>query len=127
MHDICFHGNNTHNTVCQEFTICRVVPLSAMDRRPDLRELQEHVRTNKWHPLGLQLGLKDGDLVAIRQQYSSVDDCRRAMFSVWLDTTPEASRRELVKALKTVSVAENFMAKQYEAFIHGFPDSTHGM
>ena len=36
-----------------------------MDDRPELAELVDNVRTNKWHELGLQLNLEDNDLVAI--------------------------------------------------------------
>ena len=89
-----------------------------MDGRPELSELQNRVMTIKWEALGLQLGLKNDELVAIREQrLSNIAACRREMFALWLRTKPNASRRQLVDALKTDSVAEVYMAEQYEKYI----------
>ena len=96
-----------------------------MDDRPDLAELVEHVRTNKWHELGLQLNLEDNDLVAIRRQFHHVvSECRREMFSNWLTNTTDASRKQILKALRTRAVSEIYMAKQYELYIKQLPPTT---
>ena len=89
-----------------------------MDERPNLAELQEQVRTNNWHELGLQLTLEENDLVAISTQYrGSVVDCRREMFRQWLDNTSNPTRKQLLAALKKRAVSEIYMAKKYEEYI----------
>ena len=89
-----------------------------MDVRPELSEIQNRVMTIKWEALGLQLGLKNDELVAIRQQrLSDIADYRKEMFALWLQTKPNASRQQLLDALRTNSVAEVYMAEQYEKYI----------
>ena len=96
-----------------------------MDDRPELAELVEHVRTNKWHELGLQLHLEDNDLVAIRRQcHHNISECRREMFSNWLTNTTDASRKQILKALRTRAVSEIYMAKEYEQYINQLPPTT---
>ena len=96
-----------------------------MDDRPELAELVENVRTNKWHELGLQLNLEDNDLVAIRRQcHHVISECRREMFSNWLTNTTDASRKQILKALKTRAVSEIYMARQYELYIKQLPPTT---
>ena len=95
-----------------------------MEERPPLPELDNHVRTIKWHSLGLQLGLEENDLLAI-SPHLPIDDCRRAMFNLWLSNT-NATRRQLIEALKTAAVKENHMANEYEGYIISL-QSFHGM
>ena len=94
-----------------------------MDGRPKLSELQESVRTPKWYNLGLQLDLEDNVLEEIAKQNGrDVDDCRRAMFSLWLRTSSKPTRKQLLYALRTKSVAEIPIADEYERSFQ-----THGM
>ena len=89
-----------------------------MSRRPELAELENHVRTNEWHAVGLQLQLEENDLVAIKQENpSDIASCRRSMFVLWLKTSPEASRKQLIDGLKSKAVAEIHMAEQYREYI----------
>ena len=86
-----------------------------MDDRPNLSELQESVRTLKWHNLGLQLGLEDIALEGIRIRCGTdPDECRRAMFALWLRTSFKPTRKQLLEALRTTSVAEIYIADEYE-------------
>ena len=86
--------------------------------RPELYELQNEVMTVHWEALGLQLGLENDQLVAIKREcFGSIADCRKEMFALWLRTKPNASRQQLLDALKTDSVAEVYMAEQYEKYI----------
>ena len=86
-----------------------------MDNRPTLAELQESVRTTKWYNLGIQLGLEYNDLEEIAiQNGRDVDDCRRAMFGLWLHTSSKPTRQQLLYALRTKSVAEMYIADEYE-------------
>ena len=85
-----------------------------MDDRPKIAELQEHVRTVKWYELGIQLHLDNNELKAIKSQSNDAAECRRLMFTLWLETNSNCSRKELLCALKTKSVAETFLADEYE-------------
>ena len=92
--------------------------MDILSRRPELAELENHVRTNKWHAVGLQLHLEENDLVAIEQEYrGNIASCRRSMFDLWLKTFPEASRKQLLDCLKSEAVAEIHMAEQYRECI----------
>ena len=95
------------------------VSFEIMDSRPELRELQEHVRTNKWFDLGLQLGLKDNELAKIEVEHrGKIDDCRRDMFREWLRaTTPEATRKQLIDALNSKAVSEISIAREYQKYV----------
>ena len=98
-----------------------------MDERPELKELQGRVRTVKWHNLGIQLDLENGTLDGIAKQYgNNVEDCRRTMFSTWLSTMPshKGTRRELLQALRSRDVAENYMADEYE---RSFQERSHSV
>ena len=90
-----------------------------MKSRPEIAELDNHVRTNKWHALGLQLGLDNVELDALQFQcHGDIATCRRRMFSLWLQTKSNPSRQQLLDALRTRAVAEWYMAETYEAHIH---------
>ena len=97
-----------------------------MDDRPKLAELQEWIRsfrTLKWMNLGIQLGLEDNALEAIKIEcINKVDECRTAMFREWLRTSSKPTRKQLVDALRTMSVAEIYIADEYERSFQ-----THGM
>ena len=89
-----------------------------MDKRPGIRELQNEVQTGKWEALGLQLDLNHKKLEDIKtQNHQNVAACRKHMFLLWLDTFPDASRRQLLNALRCKAVSEMFLAQQYEKYI----------
>ena len=101
-----------------------------MDERPELKELQERVRTVKWHALGIQLDIENSTLDGIAIQFANnVDDCRRTMFSTWLSTMPsqKCTRRELLQALRSRAVAENHMADEYQKSFQKRTHSVPGM
>ena len=73
--------------------------------------------TTHWEALGLQLGLKNNQLVAIREQrLGNVAACRNDMFALWLQSK-RANRKQLLDALRTNCIAEVYMADQYEIYI----------
>ena len=99
-----------------------------MDERPELKELQERVRTVKWHNLGIQLYLENSTLEGIATQYANnVDDCRRTMFSTWLSTSNKCTRGELLQALRSRAVAENAIADEYQRSFQKRTHSAPGM
>ena len=92
--------------------------MDVWNSRPELLELQNQVMTIHWEALGLQLGLENDQLVAIRQQrLGNIAACRKDMFALWLKTKLNASRKQLLDALRTDSVNEVYMAQQYEKYI----------
>ena len=78
-----------------------------MEVCPSLSELDNYVRTNRWYSLGLQLGIEDKELEAIeKHRGGDIDECRRAMFRKWGDSSTNPSRKQLLNALRTKAVDE---------------------
>ena len=89
-----------------------------MEVCPKLSELDNYVRAHKWYALGLQLGIEDKELEEIEKHCSGdVDECRRAMFRIWLGTSSNPCRKELLIALRRNAVDEIAVAERYEKFI----------
>ena len=102
-----------------------------MDACPKLVDL-ENIRTNKWYALGLKLGIEDNDLETIeRQRRGDIDECRRDLFRLWLNTTSHPSRKQLLNALREKPVAETTVADEYESSFQLYENSNvvalHGM
>ena len=56
-----------------------------------------------WYGLGLVLGISEHELDIIRHDYrDKLQDCRREMFKLWLQTDSDASYKKLVSALHAV-------------------------
>ena len=89
-----------------------------LEVRPDLAELDNYVRTNRWYALGLQLGIEDKELEAIKiNSGGDIDECRRDMFRLWMRTTSTPTRKGLLDALRTRAVNEITIADEYERFL----------
>ena len=94
--------------------------------RPGLAELTEHVDVGtKWYLLGTLLQLDDRRLDGI-DQLPGHDDTKKTlkMFQHWLTTTPTASRRQVLEALRKRVISENTVADQYEAHLKELHEST---
>ena len=88
------------------------------NNRPELAELQNQVMTIKWKTLGLQLGLNNDRLEEFSREHpGDIADCRQKMFASWLQTKPNASRQQVLDALRTEAVSEIYMAEKYEEYI----------
>eukprot|EP00731_Ephydatia_muelleri_P036947 Em0360g5a len=76
---------------------------------PELKDLQ-NLEISDWFGLGLKLGLSEGDLEVIRDDFhQNTKAQKREMFSRWLRTSATPSYKELIKALKQegdISVAD---------------------
>ena len=76
---------------------------------PELKDLQ-NLEISDWFGLGLKLGLSEGDLEVIRDDFhQNAKAQKREMFSRWLRTSATPSYKELIKALKQegdISVAD---------------------
>ena len=79
----------------------------------DLVNVQNRVwdARSKWYNLGLQLGLKTGDLDAININNKVCGDCFREVLVTWLTNEPIPSWYSLIEALKrpSVGVQVNFV------------------
>ena len=71
-----------------------------MDEKPGLAELVEQVQTNRWQELGLQLGISENAPEEIKLNHSCVVNSTREMYRLWLRTHPQASRKQVIEALK---------------------------
>ena len=98
----------------QEFNV--VILHNIALRKPELPELMERVCVDagvKWHAMGLQLGIPNGQLQMIENDCRGrVQECCREMFDTWLSTNPDATWRRLIQVLCTAAVGKNVLAKQ---------------
>ena len=91
-----------------------------LDQRPSLRELAEHVNVGiKWRQVGVQLKLEARQLDAINVDCANTDDKLSKMYELWLSSTPNATRRELLEVLRLSSVKELAIASRYQGFCLG--------
>ena len=88
-----------------------------LDQKPKLSEVCEHARTSKWYKLGIQLEVDEVELEEIRNDTGS--DKRTLMYQLWLCSQPNATRRQLLTALRTRDVGENTVAHNYEQMLIG--------
>ena len=87
---------------------------SFLDDVPPLREICNYARTSRWYELGVELELDDVDLEKIRTDPAVPDKLLR-MYQLWLDKKSRtATRRQLLKALRTDFVGQNSIAESYE-------------
>ena len=88
---------------------------SVLDQKPPLSEVCEYARTSRWYKLGIQLELDEVELKEIRNDTGS--DKRTQMYQLWLHTQPNATRRQLLAALRTKDVGEEVVASKYEQML----------
>ncbi|XP_019856609.1 PREDICTED: uncharacterized protein LOC100638228 isoform X1 [Amphimedon queenslandica] len=83
---------------------------------PTITELTEHVDVStNWYTVGTMLDLDQKRLRSIEGQTSHNDAHKMIeMFNLWLATTPTASRRQVLEALRKKVVGENTLADKYE-------------
>ena len=86
-----------------------------LDQKPPLPEVCEYARTSRWYKLGIQLELDEVELKEIRNDTGSYK--RTLMYQLWFRTQPNATRRQLLTALRTKDVGENTVAEDYEQIL----------
>ena len=86
-----------------------------LDEKPPLFEVCEYVRTSRWYLLGIKLKVDEVELNEIRDE--SGPDKRSRMFQLWLRTQPNATRRQLLTALRSKDVGEESVALKYENMV----------
>ena len=91
-----------------------------LSQRPALDELIEQVNVGtKWLLFGTLLHLDDKRLDGIDQLPEHDDTITKIlkMFQHWLNTTPTASRRQVLEVLRKRVVGEHVVADQYEKYL----------
>ena len=86
-----------------------------LEEKPTLDELCEHIRIgSKWYQLGIQLKLNAKKLEDIHKLLDDSTYKTTKMFELWLDTKPDATRRQVVDALRKEVIEEITVAHEYE-------------
>ena len=89
-----------------------------LNGKPTLAELCKHVPiSTNWYIMGTQLELDVKKLNEIEDLPKPVPYKVSKMYELWLDTNPQATRRQIVDTLKMEAVGQKSLADQYEKVI----------
>ena len=89
-----------------------------LEEKPALDELCEHIHiSGKWYQFGILLKLDSKKLDDIRRQPDDSTYKTLKMFELWLDTNPNATRRQVIDTLKKKIIEENTVAHEYEQIL----------
>ena len=86
-----------------------------LNGKPTVDELYQYVTiSTKWYKFGELLKLDtSGDLDNIDQQYKDDDSKVLKMFELWLSTSPNPTRREIIDTLLNPVINESVLAEKY--------------
>ena len=85
-----------------------------LNRKPTVSELFKHVRIGtKWYTFGVLLKLDTADLDTIDELNKACDFKTFRMFDLWLNTNPNATRREVIETLQNDYIGESAVAEEY--------------
>ena len=87
-----------------------------LNNRPTLDELKKHVRiSKKWYEFGVLLRLPAIKLDAIEELNEDHDADAKAlkMFYLWMNTNPNATRREIIETLRKEAIGDSAIAEEY--------------
>ena len=83
--------------------------------KPTLDELCEHICIgSKWYQLGIQMKLNVKKLEDIHKLPDDSTYKTTKMFELWLDTKPDATRRQVIDALRKEEIT---IAHEYEQIL----------
>ena len=86
-----------------------------LEEKPTLDELCEHIHIGgKWYQFGILLKLDSKKLDDIHRPPDDSTYKTLKMFELWLDTNPNATRRQVIDTLKKKIIEENTIAHEYE-------------
>ena len=86
-----------------------------LNSRPTLAELCKNVPiSTNWYMMGTQLELDVKKLNEIEEESKPVPYKVSKMYELWLDTKPQATRRQIVDTLKMEAVGQVSLAHEYE-------------
>ena len=98
-----------------------------LEEKPSLDELCEHIHIGgKWYQFGILLKLDSKKLDDIRRQPDDSTYKTLKMFELWLDTNPDATRRQVIDTLKKEVIEENTVAHKYEQLLQKSSSSAAG-
>ena len=85
-----------------------------LNGRPTLAELCKHVPiSTNWYIMGTQLELDVRKLNDIEDLPKPVPYKVSKMYELWLDTKPQATRKQVLDTLKMEAVGQMTLAQQY--------------
>ena len=86
-----------------------------LEEKPTLDELCEHILIGgKWYQLGVLLKLSAKKLEDIHKLPDDSTYKTTKMFELWLNTTPDATRKQVIDALRKNVIEEITVAHVYE-------------
>ena len=89
-----------------------------LNPRPPIHELIEHVRIDAyWYKFGVLLKLDTSKLEAIRVMNEDCSFKATKMFELWLNTNPNATRKEIIETLRKPAIGMNTIAEEYERIL----------
>ena len=92
-----------------------------LEEKPALDELCEHIHIGgKWYQFGILLKLDSKKLDDIRRQPDDSTYKTLKMFELWLDTNPNATRRQVIDTLRKEVIEEITVAHKYEQIFKKF-------
>ena len=91
---------------------------NVVEEKPTLHELCEHVKLGtKWYQFGVLLKLDVKSLNAIDEQNREVNQKVIKMFELWLNSSTNATRREVLETLRKDVIGEMVVAENYEKIL----------
>ena len=87
-----------------------------LNKKPTLDELKKHIGVSKkWYKLGELLHLPSIELDAIEElnQDRDADFKTLKMFYLWINTNPNATKREVIETLRKEAIDESAVAEEY--------------
>ena len=91
---------------------------SFLGESPTLDELYEHVKLGtKWYEFGILLKLDSKKLNAIEELNKDTDHKALKMFELWLNTSTNATRKQVLETLRKDVIREVAVAEKYEKIL----------
>ena len=91
---------------------------SFLGESPTLDELYEHVKLGtKWYEFGVLLKLDSKKLNGIEELNKDVERKALKMFELWLNTSTNATRRQVLETLRKDGIREVAVAEEYEKIL----------
>lgn len=97
-----------------------------LDSKPELDELSQHIITDQWYLLGVQLDCDKALLNELEEMDEDNEFKTRKMLQHWLENSSSrstASRRKVLEALKIKIIRESEVANYYEKYLKHLHDT----
>ena len=89
-----------------------------LNGKPTLAELCKHVPiSTNWYIMGTQLELDVTKLNEIEDLPKPVSYKISKMYELWLNTNPQATRRQILEMLRMELIGQMSLAQQYETML----------